>query len=124
MKGFAESQSVGEVALGILLGKVERRPHEGVGWSGGVGEGHRDTPMGKGTRETLGKGWEGGKVSQGCPQTGKVQKRQRPQEGGQGCHRELPPLGGCRRDPANGKNAGKSYQQGTPNREECRRDLI
>lgn len=36
MKGFAESQSVGEVAQGILLGKVKKRPHGGVSWSGGV----------------------------------------------------------------------------------------
>lgn len=64
MKGFAESQSVGEVALGILLGKEERRPHEGI-W--GAEEGSTGIAHGGGNRGNPGKGLGWGKMSQGCP---------------------------------------------------------
>lgn len=67
MKGFAESQSVGEVALGILLGKVERRPHEGVGWSDGMEGGGTGITPGGGNRGNPGKGLGRGKGVTGMP---------------------------------------------------------
>lgn len=80
---------------------------------GGVGGGTQGYPRREGTGETLGKGWEMGKVSQGCPQTGKVHKR--PQGGagrGTGVSQGSPHTGRVQKRPTNGQNAGKSHQRG------------
>lgn len=82
---------MGEVeSLVILLGKVEKRPHEGVGWSegwkGGTGippkggnrgnpgiglkrwKGATGMPRDRGAaEETPGRGWEGGRGITGTP---------------------------------------------------------
>lgn len=98
MKGFAESQSVGEVALRILLGKVERRPHEGVGWSDGMeGGGTGIPPRGREQR----KPWE--RCQRDAHRQGRCRRDPRKElGGGKGCHRDPHTQGRCRRDPTNG----------------------
>lgn len=118
MKGFAESQSVGEVALGILLGKVERSPHGGVAWSGGVEGGAQGYPMGEGTGETLGKGERCHKDAHG--QGSAEETPERGWEEGRGVT-GTPTLGACRRDPTSGQKAGESYQQKPPLGSGCSR---
>lgn len=106
MKGFAESQSVGEVALGTLLGKVERDPRRGSGvWRGGRGS--TGIPHGRGNRGSPGKG---GKVSQGCHQTGKCRRDPRK---GLGCHRD-PHTGRVQKRPRKRAEGRAELSAGTP----------
>lgn len=87
----------------------EETPGRGrEGWKGG----HRDTPMGEGTGERLGRG----KGVTGMPtnREGTEETPGRGLGGRQGCDREPPTLGGCRKDPTKGENTRQSYQQGSP----------
>lgn len=104
MKGFAESQSVGEVALGILLGKVERRPHEGVGWSDGVEGGGTRIPLwGREQRKPWERAGKGERCHRDAHRQGRCRRDPRKGLGGRkGCHRDPHTLGRCRRDPTNG----------------------
>lgn len=104
MKGFAESQSVGEVALGILLGKVERRPHEGVRWSDGMeGGGTGIPPRGREQRKPWERAGKGERCHRDAHRQGRCRRDPRKElGGGKGCHRDPHTLGRCRRDPTNG----------------------
>lgn len=119
MKGFAESQSVGEAALGILLGKVERRPHEGEGRGG---RGHTGIPHEGGSKGNPGKGVESGKGIIGMP-TNREGGEETPGRGweGAGVSQGPPTLGGGRRDPTRGRTQGRVINT-DPHREEGRRD--
>lgn len=98
MKGFAESQSVGEVALGILLGKAERRPHEGVGWSDGVEGGGTRIPLwGREQRKPWERAGKGERCHRDAHRQGRCRRDPRKGLGGRkGCHRDPHTLGRCR----------------------------
>lgn len=84
-------------------------PWRGSGvWRGGRGS--TGIPHGRGNRGTPGKG---GKVSQGCPQTGKCRRDPRKGLGrGQGCHRD-PHTGKVQKRPRKGAEGRAELSAGT-----------